>query len=336
MEAKISIVRKPAFAQSGVPVFAVVRNEMYVLPHFLRHYRNLGVREFWFLDDRSTDGTREFLLTQPDCGILRASLTFGDRVGEMRFGVAAKTLVPRNLFQGRWLLTVDADEFLLLPQAFASVDALVGPMEGEGLKVARALMLDFFPGSLRALADATADGDPFALCPYFDAYETVDWPDRAPLPIKFSRRDGVRPRMLARLLETSIEMRRLLPSYKFATMFKVPLLFWEGDTQMLSPHRANALPSDRVQLALAHFKFCPGFRARIADALVTNAYWQDSTEYRFLDIAARELLNWPLVGPRSRRFNSPKDLEHAGLVFSHLRPARSLDKGEGSGANDIV
>ena len=78
------------------------------------------------------------------------------------------------------------------------------------------------------------------------------------------------------------------------------------------------LPSDRVQLALAHFKFYPGYRERIADALRTNAYWQDSTEYRFLDLAVRALADWPLPGPRSRRFRSAEDLEQAGLLFSRL------------------
>jgi hypothetical protein len=103
-------------------------------------------------------------------------------------------------------------------------------------------------------------------------------------------------------------------------MFKVPLLFWEADTEMFTSHLSTARPSDRIQLALAHFKFYPGHAVRIADALSTRAYWRQSIEYRFLDIAARELLDWTLVGPRSRRFNSPRDVEEAGLLFSHITP----------------
>jgi hypothetical protein len=320
LEVKFSILKKPDTGQSGVTAFTIVRNETYFLPHFLQHYRDLGVREFWFLDDRSTDGTREVLLAQPDCGVFEANLAFGDQVAQLRFGEAAKTLVPRALLQGRWVLTVDADEFLLLPQALGSLDALVGALEGAGLKVARAVMLDFFPSTLRALTDALADCNPFALCPYFDAWETLNWPDRTREPKEFSLRDGVRPRMFARLLDTSSELRSLLHSYKFATMYKVPLLFWEADTEMFTPHHSTASPSDRIQLALAHFKFYPGYNARIADALSTKAYWRNSMEYCFLDIAARELLDWTLAGPRSRRFNSPRDVEEAGLLFSHITP----------------
>jgi len=320
MNIAFSILKKPRSGQSGVAVFSTVRNEMYFLPHWLRHYRGLGAREFWFLDDHSTDGTRDFLLAQADCGVLESGLAFGDRFGEKRFGVAVRTMVPRALFQGRWVLTVDADEFMVLPRGFASVDALATALEGAGLKVARAVMLDFFPETLRAIAGASAEHGPFALCPYFDAWETVDWPDGAPQPNTISFHDGVRPRLLARLLESSTEGRGLLPAYRFATVFKVPLLFWESDTEMLTPHRASAAPSDQMQLALPHFKFFPGCRARIADALRTNAYWQNSTEYRFLDVAARELGDWRLLGPRSRRYSSPRDLEAAGLLFSRLAP----------------
>lgn len=322
VDVEFSVLKKPVVERSRVAAFAIVRNETYFIRHFLAHHRNLGVREFWFLDDRSTDGTREILLAQPDCGVIAANLKFGDQVANTRFGVAAKTLVPRALFQGRWVLMLDADEFLLMPEGLDRIDALVEALDATGLRSARAVMLDFFPNTLRALGEAPADGAPFALCPYFDAWETMEWPDGAKWPSVLSLQDGVRPRMFARLLETSSDLRGLPDSYKFAAMFKVPLLFWEAGTEMFNPHYSTASPSNQIQLALAHFKFYPGYMARIADALSTKAYWQGSVEYRFLDIAARELVDWPLAGPRTRRFNSAKDVEEAGLVFSRI-PSQS-------------
>ncbi|HET7203455.1 MAG TPA: glycosyltransferase family 2 protein, partial [Steroidobacteraceae bacterium] len=41
--------------------FAVVKDEMYNLRSFLDHHRRLGVDQFIVLDDRSSDGTREWL-----------------------------------------------------------------------------------------------------------------------------------------------------------------------------------------------------------------------------------------------------------------------------------
>ena len=257
LEVEFSILKRPNVERSRVPLFAIVRNEAYFLPHFLRHYRELGVREFWFVDDRSTDGTRQMLLAQPDCGLIVSNLTFRDRVLRLRFGEAVKTLVPHQLFRGRWLLIVDADEFLLLPPGFDRLDELVSALDRAGLNAARAVMLDFFPATLRALAESSTDRSPFELCPYFDAWETFDWQDRTLAPKAISRHDGVRPRMFARLLETSAELKGWAHSYKPATMFKVPLLFWEPTTEMFSPHHSSALPSDRIQLVIAHFISTP-------------------------------------------------------------------------------
>lgn len=116
-------------------------------------------------------------------------------------------------------------------------------------------MLDFFPDSLRALERVAATDDPFAFCPWFDAYLTVHWPDGAPRPLRLSKGDGVRPRMLARLFESAVELPEFLRDYEVAATWKVPLLYWGEDSRMLTPHVASERISDRVQLALAHFKF---------------------------------------------------------------------------------
>ena len=100
------------------------------------------------------------LLAEPDCGVIAANLAFGDQVANTRFGVAAKTLVPRAMFQGRWVLMPDADEFLLMPEGLDHIDALVGALDAAGLRAARAVMLDFFPSTLRALAGASAGAHP--------------------------------------------------------------------------------------------------------------------------------------------------------------------------------
>jgi hypothetical protein len=310
---------KPVADPDGVALFAIVRNEMYFLPHLLRHYRALGVHEFYLLDDCSDDGTREFLMAQPDCCVIASNRTFGDRIGTMRFAEAVKTLLPRRLLQGRWVLIVDADEFLVLPPGLNRVQDLVVRMQALGLGAARALMLDFFPPTLRRLEQAAPDADPFSLCNWFDALSQVNWPDGAREPHRISREESVRPRMLRKLLADGVDLQAQLPTYNHAHMTKVPLVHWGPRTQMSSAHHVNVPPTDQVQLVLAHFKFYPGYQARIADAMATGGYWRNSIEYRFLDIATRNLSDWPLAGPRSRRFDSVEDLVTAGLLFSRLQ-----------------
>jgi hypothetical protein len=311
-------LKKKPSAKGEVAVFCMVRNEEYFLPHLLAHYRKLGIKEFWFLDDRSDDGTRAFLMAQPDCGVIECGLTFGDKINGRPFGAAVKTIVPRTLLLNRWVLTIDADEFLVLPPPFETVPQLAKALKANGLQVARALMMDFFPPTLRELEQAPMSADPFALCPLFDPWRLLDWPDQADNVAQISVIDAIRPRMMERLLAIGAELGNLAQTYRYANVNKAPLLFWRKETHTISAHRVSVPPSDRVQLVLAHFKFYPGHQRRIADAVSTNVHWRNSSEYRFLEIAVRELADWPLKGPVSRPYRSREDLVKTGLLYSRL------------------
>jgi hypothetical protein len=226
--------------------------------------------------------------------------------------------VPRRMLMGRWVLTVDADEFLVLPPPFATVEELAAKLDEAGLASARALMLDFFPERLRDIEGAALQADPFELCPSFDAYSSVNWPSDTYEPDVDYLAESVRPRMLAQLKARGVPLGDLMDQYKHASLHKVPLVKWTEPTRMLTSHRPDKPASDRVQMALAHFKFYPGYAARIAGALSTQAYYLQSSEYRFLDIATRELSDWPLAGPQSRQFRSAQDLVDAGLIYSRI------------------
>ncbi len=313
------ILKKPTRSPSGVPLLSVVRNESGMLPHFLSHYRSLGIREFWFLDDNSVDGTPDLIAGQPDCGLLKADKKFGDIVAGERFGILARTLIAQYLLADRWVVSVDADEFLLLPSAFHNIDALVASLSANQLSAARAVMIDFFPTTLDSIVGASADTDPFTLCPFFDDIGDLNWPDKVLEPQIGSSHHSVRPRLLTKLISVDPSAKEALSGYLYASCHKIPLLHWTKGVRMLpTGHHANVPPSDKVQLVLAHFKFTPAFPDRISDALATKAYWNSSIEYRFLDMATKLLSNWPLAGERTFRYTSSVDLEKCGLLFSHL------------------
>ncbi len=315
---KLQIRRRPQSTR-GVPVFCIVRNELYFIPFFLAHYRAMGITEFWFLDDKSTDGTFEYLMEQPDCGVIRANLGYGDKVnGVKKFGSIARTLVPHQLLLNRWVLLVDADEFLFLPPGMDSIDDLTRAMARNRINSARALMLDCFPARLSELDGSQASQSPFELNPYFDALQGFSWAPEQVWPDTAYLQQSVRPRMMAQLQRRQVPMGNLLDDYAHASLHKMPLVYWTDQVQMNTSHRANVPVSDRVQLALAHFKFYPGYERRIADAIASKAYWLASSEYRFLDIAVRELRDWPLQGELTRRLNSAQDLVDAGLLYSRL------------------
>ena len=58
-----------------------------------------------------------------------------------------------------------------------------------------------------AVDDADTTRSPFDVAPFYDALSVVDWPDGAPQPVRLSRPQSVRPRMLRRLIETGRDLR---------------------------------------------------------------------------------------------------------------------------------
>ena len=66
----VRIDSRPVSDELGeIRAFMTVRDEILRLPQTLDHYRNIGVARFFVIDNGSTDGTRQFLLAQPDCHV---------------------------------------------------------------------------------------------------------------------------------------------------------------------------------------------------------------------------------------------------------------------------
>ena len=67
--------RAPIKPSEGI-VLCNVRDEIDLLPHFLKHYRQIGVKRFAFVDNGSTDQTLPFLLDQSDCDVFQFTGSF--------------------------------------------------------------------------------------------------------------------------------------------------------------------------------------------------------------------------------------------------------------------
>ncbi len=318
MTPQFTVLHRAAWRGSGCVVLSIVRDEMEVLPAFLQYYRHLDVAGFLFFDDHSTDGTAEFLCEQPDCGVLRASMRFGDDWNGRRFGPQAKNLLPQKFLANRWVLTADADEFLVLPAPFATLPPLTESLQRHQLAAMRAVMLDFYPESLQSICPHGAPEGPFGFARYFDVYREFDWPEGAPQPRHYSIADGVRPRMFLELMKRHPEWRAEFADYRFASVNKVPLVHWIPGVQMRNAHHGNVRVSAQIQGVMAHFKLYPGLWPKVEAALVSGAYWRQSIEYRFLARAKEALNDWPLIGPTSRTYTGPQSLAEAGWLYSRL------------------
>jgi hypothetical protein len=318
VDLKLQILRR-ATPVPGLPCFAIVRNERYFLPHFLRHYRALGITHFIFYDDGSTDGSRDILLAQDDCTVLTGDYEFRQvlRNGQP-FLYVARNLIPGFFARQGWCLTVDADEFLLLPNEFASLPDVIAFLEARGEKSVLAPMVDLYPATLAERNFERSLGP-------FEGREW--WFDRDPA---FSlspagrvepRPGGIRHRLLRMLFDRDpAEFQEYFlrdgGKLSYTKLWKVPLLKTGHGIARTNTHSINApVPAD-IRLGIAHFKFYPDLDRKIEDALATNGYARGSFEYRVLDFAIRAIPDQSLLFERSMRFRSPQDLERERLMFA--------------------
>ncbi|WP_341861145.1 glycosyltransferase family 2 protein [Gymnodinialimonas sp. 57CJ19] len=119
----------------------LVHNEGNLIEPFLEHYRSFGNITFIVIDDRSTDGSTEFLLAQPNVTVLapKEGSTYAKHKREWRGQVLDEVA------DGRWILAPDADEHLFWHGApERSFDDLIRVLDAEGAGALYAIMIDMY------------------------------------------------------------------------------------------------------------------------------------------------------------------------------------------------
>lgn len=325
---QVRVVKALAKPRTGLGLFAMMRDEAYLLPRFFEHYRRLGVSTFVIYDDRSGPEALDYLMAQPDAVILQSGLRYEELLatetaGETRLArTLMKERLPDAFLPNQWAVLVDADEFMILPSGFADLPAFIDHLDQIGQPYATAPMVDFYGETLNA-RNYPADLDPFAGNPFFDAGPYYYWIGQ-PAPKSFGR--GVRTRLLKRLCERRPD--KVLPLYNDtapgpAQQWKTPLLKHGAGLRRVGEHIISTAPRpEDAAVALAHFKFCPDLDAKIEVALRERQHYGGSVEYAFLNAAIQFFGGEPLACDETRRFEGPKSLEEAGL----LRPSSPKPK----------
>ena len=272
----------------------VVANEMYFLPAFLKHYRKLGIGRFIFIDDRSVDGTREYLAKQADVMVLGSQRRFGDPVEifdsqqgilkQDRMVHAWRSILVSRYALDDWSLHVDADEFVSLPEGLTFPD-LAKELDVTGYRAVWGVMLDMYPASISDLKQtrAATEFDVGATW-YFDGVQHLRLRSGKGPKLVYP---GSRARLMAQYGIVKHTKRRKSITYKVFgrplpksnIIHKPVLLKWSQDAVFLSSHNVNLKASSRFLLPIRHYKFTGDLYRRMADAIKSGAYSGGSIEY---------------------------------------------------------
>ena len=301
-----AVDRTDMIRADDVLCFVTLRNEKIRLPYFLQYYRDRGVRHFLIVDNESRDGSREYLLDQPDCSVWVTGASYK----RARFGMDWMNHLLGRYGHGHWCLTVDPDEFLIYPFCDTRpIPALTDWLDASSIKSFGAMLLDMYPKGPVSQADYTAGTDPFDVACWFDAGNYTisrNW--------QFGNlwiQGGPRARQFF------AETPDLAPALN-----KIPLVKWHwrysyaSSTHMLLPRGLNLIfdewGGEKASGILLHAKFLSTFGAKAQEEMQRREHYARSREYEAY--AARTGESPDFWNRWSEQYRDWRQLEILGLM----------------------
>lgn len=258
--------RLDAAREAPVAVVACMRNEMFMLPHFLDHYRAQGVESFLIVDNCSDDGTLEYLADQPDVALFSVDTDYS----LSNYGVAWQQALVASFRVDRWSLMADADELLVWePTRRASLPELVASEEFAGAEAARIFMLDMYPRGPLAEADFKT-ATPFDQAGFVDRVPfRTNWAGHGPYDNQPTWTSALRHRLIpGSRAELFVAQKLALLRYR-PWMRLSAGLHYVGDVRV-APR----------ELLFAHFKYNADFRRKAMAEVARRQHFNDAEEYR--------------------------------------------------------
>lgn len=287
-------------------VFSTLRNERPRLAYFLDYYRNLGVDHFFFVDNNSDDGSRDYLAEQSDASVWTTSHSYK----RSKFGTDWLNGLKAKYADGHWVLVVDVDEILVYPFCDTrSLRALTDWLDASSIKSFGTMLLDMYPKGKIQHARIREGRDPVKTAPYFDASNYFIERNK-----KYGNlwiQGGPRMRSFFR------DKPQFAPALN-----KTPLVKWSrgyvyvSSTHTLLPRGLNLVYDEwggqKPCGALLHTKFMNTFSEKAEEEMKRKQHYAASREYRtYLKQMEGDLKLWT---EQSSEYQNWQQLESLGLM----------------------
>lgn len=300
---KLKAVRSSAIKPSEGIVLCHVRDEAELLPHFLKHYREIGVKRFAFVDNGSVDQTLPFLLDQSDCDVFQ----FSGGMRETGFGTVWKNLLLLTYLPAKWYFNADVDEHAVYDGwPHIGLDEFAGRMSARGRSAVTALMVDMYSQGPIATAQAGPAGSLLGTCPFFDG-------DGYQIGIPENWRAENFPRIRAH----GGPLARVFGSKGGGGMSAKTPLILEPNIYIHDPHTVLpvGLNFTAMEIALLHFRFSAALAPKIARVLEHRSYDQGSIdEYQILGDRLKQDPGFSFWYPGSVNFQSPQQFIDRAMI----------------------
>src|SRR5829696_9052541 len=259
-------------------VVCLVRDGRPYVKSFVEHYRSLGAKHLFFLDNNSTDGTVEALQNYDNTTVLRSKLPWKE------YEVLFKQY-PVGHFGGkdRWCLYADIDELFDYPYSdIVGLDSFLGYLTDNSYTAVAAQMLDMFPEEPLSGREENLEDEPLK--------ERYRFYDISNISRRSNKRRHYRHNRNNKLESDEIEMFRdgiqntIFGSKPLRTKF--PLVFTDGRIKPFdrSSHWVDNARIADITCVLLHYKFLDGyFQKQAAQAVREGRYHKNSPGWTSFD-----------------------------------------------------
>jgi cellulose synthase/poly-beta-1,6-N-acetylglucosamine synthase-like glycosyltransferase len=312
----------------------LVRNGQEHIPAFLSHYRELGVRHFFFIDNGSDDATLALLEAQRDV------TTYATRLPHKYYEREVRRLIIERHCRGSWCLNVDIDELFDYPMSHElNLVGLLTYLSEQRFTAMAGYLLDMYARE-NAFGDA-GELDLRAAYPYYDI-SNVTRTDYFAHQVKAFCDHNVLSSDNVRCYFGGI--RKTLFGSKTGEEYlltKHPLIFLDGRLEPVThPHYSNQARVADVTTVLYHYKFTPSFKAKVEESRASRRYVkfaQGQYDQYQKQIGQRSSL--VIDTPGTQRLGSVQDLVDQGFLTTssafeaHVRGAARGDRAVGGKAS---
>lgn len=243
--------------RGDISLICIVKNDLSRVRILIEYYRHLGIQHFIMLDDNSSDGTREFLLSQDDVDLWSSNSGY---TTSMRQAWVSRLIDIYGF--NKWYLVVDSDEFLTYPNyENIPLPLIVKAMHETGIKRAHCFLLDMY--SKNGLFFPYDEDEFMEEYSYFDksGYQITD---------------------RTKLTNLSGGMRVRLFSFNSFFLSKSPLFYAEPGFAPCNSHYSFPFSSLGEELnlgVLRHYKFLPQDREKYSLRIKQANFSSGSSEY---------------------------------------------------------
>lgn len=266
LNTKICLINKAKIKESKrLPiVICVVKNDLIRMKLFLNYYRKVGIKHFAILDDKSTDGTRQYLEEQEDVDLFESNEGYTTLIRQIWIN-----RILEYYGTGRWYLILDSDElFTYRNMENYNIMSLIEKLEEKGINRMQTILLDMY--SEDAIFSDIPDTPEIVekKYSYYDANNIYKLNN-----IKFNcLAGGVRCRIFS---EKNNEFKPYLTKY--------PLIKYEKEDIVCNSHYAfpfyKNFEADCIGV-LRHYKFLSGDMKKYRERAEKGNFEQGSIQYK--------------------------------------------------------